>query len=78
MQTIQSCETLLQLLLLTRIEEGFTLVPISQNTLTFYKEFAISGAVANGQRMLSSIQCVLFFANPSTLIVEVWIEPQLG
>lgn len=78
MQSIQSCETLLQLLLLTRLEEGFTLVPVSQNTLTFYKEFSITGAAVGAQRMLSSMQCVVFFANPSTLIVEVWVEPQLG
>lgn len=77
MLTTQSCETLLQLLLLTRLEEGFTLVPISPNTLTFYKEFLIAGA-ESGQRMLSSVQCVVFLTSPQSLVVEVWVEPQLG
>ncbi len=77
MLSSQSCDALFHLLMLTRLDEGFTLVPTS-NTYIFYKEFYVTGAASGGQRVLSSMQCAMFYSTPTSLVVEVWVEPQLG
>jgi hypothetical protein len=74
-------EQMLGILIECRLKEGFTLVNVAYGIYTFIKEFALQtpkSAVHPRVALPCTLQYVVFVANPHTLTIELWMEPQQG
>ncbi|KAF2077134.1 hypothetical protein CYY_001581 [Polysphondylium violaceum] len=69
----KTCEQVLGFITQERLSEGFTLVNL--NTYLFIKEIPLKNL---DQKVVTTVQYLVYLRSPNCIVIEFWMEPQRG